>query len=115
MFIQAALWLLFLSPKLSAAKHWYFTFVQLYGAEHQFFLLMVKQYFCSVNHFAVHSTKKCAERREQWRREEFVEPERVTCVLQCVVIGLQSTGEARTMDIVEEQGTDLTDFVSTAK
>ena len=36
-------------------------------------------------------------------------------MLQCVVIGLQSTGEARTMDIVEEQGTDLTDFVSTAK
>ena len=37
------------------------------------------------------------------------------CVLQCVVIGLQSTGEARTMDIVEEVGTDLNDFVSTAK
>ena len=36
-------------------------------------------------------------------------------MLQCVVIGLQSTGEARTMDIVEEVGTDLNDFVSTAK
>jgi hypothetical protein len=36
------------------------------------------------------------------------------CV-QCVVIGLQSTGEARTMELVEQEGTDLNDFVSTAK
>ncbi|KAI8782569.1 protein strawberry notch 1 [Biomphalaria glabrata] len=34
---------------------------------------------------------------------------------KCVVIGLQSTGEARTMEQVEEAGGDLTDFVSTAK
>ncbi|GFO35954.1 protein strawberry notch homolog 1, partial [Plakobranchus ocellatus] len=34
---------------------------------------------------------------------------------KCVVIGLQSTGEARTLDQVEEAGGDLTDFVSTAK
>ncbi|KAH9525542.1 Protein strawberry notch 1, partial [Bulinus truncatus] len=34
---------------------------------------------------------------------------------KCVVIGLQSTGEARTMEQVEEAGGDLSDFVSTAK
>ncbi|XP_077995470.1 protein strawberry notch homolog 1-like [Glandiceps talaboti] len=34
---------------------------------------------------------------------------------KCVVIGLQSTGEARTLDILEEQGGELNDFVSTAK
>ncbi|RUS79533.1 hypothetical protein EGW08_012701 [Elysia chlorotica] len=34
---------------------------------------------------------------------------------KCVVIGLQSTGEARTLEQVEEAGGDLTDFVSTAK
>lgn len=35
--------------------------------------------------------------------------------LQCVVIGLQSTGEARTLEQVEEMGGELNDFVSTAK
>ncbi|CAL1537077.1 unnamed protein product [Lymnaea stagnalis] len=34
---------------------------------------------------------------------------------KCVVIGLQSTGEARTMEQVEDAGGDLSDFVSTAK
>ena len=34
---------------------------------------------------------------------------------QCVVIGLQSTGEARTLEQVEEMGGELNDFVSTAK
>ena len=34
---------------------------------------------------------------------------------QCVVIGLQSTGEARTLEMLEEAGGELTDFVSTAK
>ncbi|XP_070205689.1 protein strawberry notch homolog 1-like [Littorina saxatilis] len=34
---------------------------------------------------------------------------------KCVVMGLQSTGEARTVELVEEQGADLNDFVSTAK
>ena len=34
--------------------------------------------------------------------------------LQCVVIGLQSTGEARTLEQLEECGSDLSDFVSTA-
>ncbi|XP_061162410.1 protein strawberry notch homolog 1-like [Saccostrea echinata] len=34
---------------------------------------------------------------------------------KCVVIGLQSTGEARTLEQLEEQGGELTDFVSTAK
>ena len=34
---------------------------------------------------------------------------------QCVVIGLQSTGEARTLEQLEEQGGELNDFVSTAK
>jgi len=45
----------------------------------------------------------------------------VTCVVsgrglcvQCVVIGLQSTGEARTLEQLEEYGSELTDFVSTA-
>ena len=33
---------------------------------------------------------------------------------KCVVIGLQSTGEARTLDQIENEG-ELTDFVSTAK
>ncbi len=33
---------------------------------------------------------------------------------QCVVIGLQSTGEARTLEQLGETG-ELTDFVSTAK
>ena len=34
---------------------------------------------------------------------------------KCVVIGLQSTGEARTMEAVEREGDELSDFVSTAK
>ena len=33
---------------------------------------------------------------------------------KCVVIGLQSTGEARTLEQIENEG-ELTDFVSTAK
>uniref|UniRef100_A0A8C7ME22 Protein strawberry notch homolog 1 n=1 Tax=Oncorhynchus kisutch TaxID=8019 RepID=A0A8C7ME22_ONCKI len=33
----------------------------------------------------------------------------------CVVIGLQSTGEARTLEALEEGGGELNDFVSTAK
>lgn len=35
--------------------------------------------------------------------------------VQCVVIGLQSTGEARTLEALEEGGGELNDFVSTAK
>lgn len=35
--------------------------------------------------------------------------------MQCVVIGLQSTGEARTLEALEEGGGELNDFVSTAK
>ena len=31
---------------------------------------------------------------------------------KCVVIGLQSTGEARTADLVAERGDELDDFVS---
>ena len=31
---------------------------------------------------------------------------------KCVVIGLQSTGEARTQDVVAERGEELDDFVS---
>lgn len=31
---------------------------------------------------------------------------------KCVVIGLQSTGEARTVDVVAERGEELDDFVS---
>lgn len=38
-----------------------------------------------------------------------------TCSVQCVVIGLQSTGEARTLEALEEGGGELNDFVSTAK
>lgn len=34
---------------------------------------------------------------------------------KCVVIGLQSTGEARTADAVAKQGDDLDDFVSSPK
>ncbi|XP_077867871.1 protein strawberry notch homolog 1-like [Saccoglossus kowalevskii] len=34
---------------------------------------------------------------------------------KCVVIGLQSTGEARTLDVLEQEGGELSDFVSTAK
>ena len=34
---------------------------------------------------------------------------------ECVIVGLQSTGEARTLQQVEESAGDLTDFVSTAK
>lgn len=34
---------------------------------------------------------------------------------KCVVIGLQSTGEAKTLEALEDQGGELTDFVSTAK
>lgn len=34
---------------------------------------------------------------------------------KCVVIGLQSTGEARTLDQLERDDGELTDFVSTAK
>ena len=36
-------------------------------------------------------------------------------LFQCVVIGLHSTGEARTLEQVEELGGELNDFVSTAK
>ena len=34
---------------------------------------------------------------------------------KCVVIGLQSTGEARTADVVAERGEELDDFVSGPK
>ncbi|XP_015747703.1 PREDICTED: protein strawberry notch homolog 1-like isoform X1 [Acropora digitifera] len=34
---------------------------------------------------------------------------------KCVIVGLQSTAEARTLEQLEESGGDLTDFVSTAK
>uniref|UniRef100_A0A1I7XB18 AAA_34 domain-containing protein n=1 Tax=Heterorhabditis bacteriophora TaxID=37862 RepID=A0A1I7XB18_HETBA len=34
---------------------------------------------------------------------------------KCVVIGLQSTGEARTLETLEEMGGELTEFVSTSK
>ena len=34
---------------------------------------------------------------------------------QCVVIGLQSTGEARTLEQLEDSGGVLDDFVSTVK
>ncbi|KAI1293580.1 Protein strawberry notch -like protein 1 [Halotydeus destructor] len=34
---------------------------------------------------------------------------------KCVVIGLQSTGEAKTLEQLEENGGELSDFVSTAK
>lgn len=34
---------------------------------------------------------------------------------KCVVIGLQSTGEARTLEQLDDCGGELTDFVSTAK
>ena len=34
---------------------------------------------------------------------------------KCVVIGLQSTGEAKTLELLEESGGELNDFVSTAK
>lgn len=34
---------------------------------------------------------------------------------KCVVIGLQSTGEARTLEQLEREDGELTDFVSTAK
>ena len=34
---------------------------------------------------------------------------------KCVVIGLQSTGEARTLEQLEDNGGELNDFVSTAK
>lgn len=34
---------------------------------------------------------------------------------KCVVIGLQSTGEARTLDVLEQEDGELNDFVSTAK
>lgn len=34
---------------------------------------------------------------------------------KCVIIGLQSTGEARTLDAIERDDGDLTEFVSTAK
>lgn len=34
---------------------------------------------------------------------------------KCVVIGLQSTGEARTLDVVEREGGDLNELISTAK
>ena len=34
---------------------------------------------------------------------------------KCVVIGLQSTGEARTMEALEREEDGITDFVSTAK
>lgn len=34
---------------------------------------------------------------------------------KCAVIGLQSTGEARTLDIIERDDGELNDFISTAK
>jgi hypothetical protein len=34
---------------------------------------------------------------------------------KCVVIGLQSTGEARTLEQLERDDGELSDFVSTAK
>lgn len=34
---------------------------------------------------------------------------------KCVVIGLQSTGEARTADLVAERGEELDDFISGPK
>lgn len=34
---------------------------------------------------------------------------------RCVVIGLQSTGEARTLEQLEKEDGELSDFVSTAK
>lgn len=34
---------------------------------------------------------------------------------KCVIVGLQSTGEARTLEQLEESGGELNDFVSTAK
>ena len=34
---------------------------------------------------------------------------------KCVVIGLQSTGEARTVDVIAERGEELDDFVSGPK
>ena len=34
---------------------------------------------------------------------------------KCVVIGLQSTGEARTADVIAERGEELDDFVSGPK
>lgn len=34
---------------------------------------------------------------------------------KCVIIGLQSTGEARTLEQLEKDDGELTDFVSTAK
>lgn len=34
---------------------------------------------------------------------------------RCVVIGLQSTGEARTADVIAEKGEELDDFVSGPK
>ncbi|VDN09853.1 unnamed protein product, partial [Dibothriocephalus latus] len=39
----------------------------------------------------------------------------IVVIEECVVIGLQSTGEAKTLEQVEEQGSDLGEFVSTAK
>ena len=34
---------------------------------------------------------------------------------QCIIVGLQSTGEASTLEQLDEAGGELTDFVSTAK
>lgn len=34
---------------------------------------------------------------------------------KCVVIGLQSTGEARTLDAIDREDGELTEFISTAK
>ena len=34
---------------------------------------------------------------------------------RCVVIGLQSTGEARTLEQLDKEDGELSDFVSTAK
>jgi len=44
----------------------------------------------------------------------FVFREAVKCG-KCVVIGLQSTGEARTLEQLERDDGELSDFVSTAK
>lgn len=34
---------------------------------------------------------------------------------KCVVIGLQSTGESKTLEALDDAGGELSDFVSTAK
>lgn len=54
----------------------------------------------------------------EWKNKSFYSGYQISVVglsLQCVVIGLQSTGEARTLEALEEGGGELNDFVSTAK